>query len=60
MKVINGKLYEVCASCAKIVCVNKTFFGSMHVCTTPEEQKKFKAEIASEVKVMREMLEQSK
>ena len=39
MILIGNKLYERCPDCGKIVQLNKFFFGSMHICLTPEEQK---------------------
>jgi hypothetical protein len=41
MKIVGNKMYEICANCGKIVCLNKFLFGSLHVCSeiegTPEE-----------------------
>ena len=30
--ILGGKIYQVCYDCRKVVCANKTFFGSMHYC----------------------------
>ena len=32
LKIINGKLYGVCAECDKMVRVDKPILGSMHIC----------------------------
>ncbi len=37
MKIVGNKMYEVCAECGKIVCLNK-WCGSVHFCTTREER----------------------
>jgi len=29
---INGKCFGVCAKCVSIICLNKRFFGSAHLC----------------------------
>lgn len=28
----NGKRYGMCRECHKVVCLTKTFFGSLHLC----------------------------
>jgi hypothetical protein len=33
-----NKLYEVCVDCGQMICVNKRFLGSLHLCTTEEER----------------------
>jgi|10_taG_2_1085330.scaffolds.fasta_scaffold191724_2 hypothetical protein len=30
--VVGNKFYSECDACGKLVCLNKTLFGSMHVC----------------------------
>jgi hypothetical protein len=42
MIVTNGKIYERCAVCDKLVRLNKFFFGSLHVCLS-EAEKQVKA-----------------
>lgn len=37
MILIGNKLYERCADCGEIVCINKPFFGSLHLCLHPGE-----------------------
>lgn len=37
MIIAGSKIYEKCATCEKLVCVNKTIFGSLHFCLTPAE-----------------------
>jgi hypothetical protein len=32
MRVIGNKMYDVCASCGKIVCLNKPLLGGLHIC----------------------------
>lgn len=32
IKVINGKLYTICAECGSIVRVDKPILGSLHLC----------------------------
>ena len=39
MILIGNKLCERCPDCGKIVQLNKLFFGSTHICLTPEEKK---------------------
>ena len=46
MRVVNGKLMAVCRNCGKIIRVDKPLFGSVHVCTTEEEQKLYGTQIA--------------
>lgn len=29
---VGSKRYRFCTECRQIVCMNKTFFGSLHVC----------------------------
>lgn len=36
MKVIGNKIYEVCRDCGKVVQINKSFIGGLHICTLPE------------------------
>ena len=36
-------LYERCSYCGSIVKLNKFLFGSMHICLTEEEQKRYGA-----------------
>lgn len=38
MKIVGNKIYDVCGQCGQIVCINKTIFGSTHVCITDEEK----------------------
>ena len=45
MKIIGNKMYDVCASCGGIICLNKTFFGSLHFCTTTDERSRYSHEI---------------
>lgn len=40
MIVTNGKIYDKCDYCQKLVKINKAFFGSMHVCVSPQERAK--------------------
>lgn len=37
MKAINGKLYDVCGTCGKIIRMDKPIFGSLHICLNEEE-----------------------
>lgn len=37
MMIIGNKMYDVCGDCGKMVCLNKTIFGALHFCLTPEE-----------------------
>jgi hypothetical protein len=30
--IVGDKMYRMCADCGKIVCINKTIFGSLHFC----------------------------
>jgi hypothetical protein len=30
--IIGNKVYMRCEDCGKLICTNKTFFGSLHVC----------------------------
>lgn len=39
MKIVGNKIYEVCADCGQIVCMNKWLFGSTHACALPDERK---------------------
>ena len=45
---IGTKIYGVCPNCANIVRINKPVFGSLHVCTTDDEKREYKREIAAE------------
>ncbi len=45
----NGKLYDVCGDCGRIVRINKPLLGSWHLCSTEEERVKYKAEIRERV-----------
>lgn len=38
IKEIGGNPYAICDDCNKLVRLNKVFFGSMHVCLSPEEK----------------------
>lgn len=29
---VGNKLYATCSDCGKVVCLNKMFFGSVHLC----------------------------
>lgn len=37
MIIVGNKMYDVCGDCGKMVCLNKTIFGALHFCLTPEE-----------------------
>ena len=37
---INGNRYGLCRYCNKVVRLNKSLFGSLHVCVTPEEKER--------------------
>ena len=50
IKIIGNKIYDICNGCGKIICLNKWLFGSIHICTTEEEQRLFRNEIAEYVK----------
>jgi hypothetical protein len=43
--VVGDKMYAVCGYCKKMVCVNKRFFGSIHLCLTAEERQRIDDEI---------------
>ena len=45
MKVVGNKLMAVCRDCGKTICVNKTLFGSLHLCTTDDERRQYSSEI---------------
>lgn len=45
MKIIGSKIYDVCSGCGEIVCLNKSFFGSIHICATEEEQVQYARQI---------------
>ncbi len=38
--VVGNKLMSRCHDCGKLVQLNKTLFGSLHICLTEEEIKK--------------------
>lgn len=46
MKIIGGKLMAVCPNCSKIIRLDKPILGSLHACTTEEEQRLYGREIA--------------
>lgn len=33
----NGKAYAWCPDCGKLVCLNKTLFGSWHICAGEDQ-----------------------
>jgi|APCry1669193181_1035450.scaffolds.fasta_scaffold90610_3 hypothetical protein len=45
MKIVGKKLLDVCQDCGQIVRIDKPIFGSLHICTTPEERKDYAAQI---------------
>ncbi len=38
--VVGKKMYAVCDACKRLVCINKRFFGSVHLCLTEEERQR--------------------
>jgi hypothetical protein len=56
----DGKLYDACPNCGKIVRLNKPFFGSAHVCTLPEERQAYAAEIRQRYRQAESALEAAK
>jgi len=38
MIIAGNKIYERCADCGKIVCLNKWLFGTLHLCITEAEK----------------------
>ncbi len=60
MRTLNGKLYEVCGGCGDIIRLDKPLFGSVHVCATAEEQRKYAAQIAAKFAVNKARLENAK
>ena len=34
--VVGNRMYAVCLSCQKVVCINKSVFGSLHICVGDE------------------------
>jgi len=38
MFVVGNKLYGECCGCGKIVRINKSIFGSLHICSFSEEE----------------------
>ena len=34
---VDSKMFSTCRDCGSIVQLNKTLFGSLHLCLTPEE-----------------------
>jgi len=35
---VGNRMYSYCSDCEKIVCLNKRFLGSWHLCLTDEER----------------------
>jgi hypothetical protein len=56
MRIIGSKIYDVCPDCGGIVCLNKFLFGSLHVCTIPEERQKYPQQIAAYASLNRDRL----
>jgi hypothetical protein len=32
VKIVGNKIYDVCPTCGKIIRINKTILGSLHIC----------------------------
>lgn len=60
MRIIGGKMYDVCKNCGKIICLNKFLFGSLHICATEEEQIQFSETIQQTYQYNKKRLEEAK
>ena len=38
MLIVGNKLYERCADCGEIVCLNKWLFGTLHICISQKDK----------------------
>lgn len=59
MRIVGGKLMDVCPCCGKIIRVDKPLFGSLHVCTTDEEQRLYPGQIRARVQEARRKLQEA-
>lgn len=57
MRIVGGKLMEVCPMCGKIVRIDKPLLGSMHFCVTEEEYSKNYNEYRAQVERSKKALE---
>ena len=57
MKIVGGKLMDVCPDCAKIVRLDKPIFGSAHICSSPEERKQYADVIRAAYEITKRKLE---
>jgi len=53
MRIIGGRLFDVCRDCGGIVRLDKPLFGSLHICTTDEEREAHPRKIWTEYKRMK-------
>lgn len=37
MIIAGNRIYEKCSECNRLVQINKRFFGTLHICLSPEE-----------------------
>lgn len=47
MIVTNGKIYDYCSDCGRLVRLNKPILGSLHICLT-EEEKRYKRSVEAQ------------
>ncbi len=40
LNVVGNKIYGICESCGKVVCISKFLSGSLHLCRTEQEIEK--------------------
>ncbi len=56
MRQVGQRIYDVCNDCGNIVCQNKWFLRSLHVCTTEDEQRTYSEQINNKACINRKRL----